>query len=190
MGAKELEELEPPKPQLTVPLASGDAAAIKKLSNNGAEEKLGMKVQPDGCNKRHLSALKDKVESWTPKVDGSQLPARAVCQIYTQQLWSSMKYGLGACLAALEELENGLGAIDYYLTSQLGVMRNIPKQPRYLPHQYCGMELLNLPMEHGDDSRMSQLPAAALRHEQRTWTHDDGRHGAPAAGNRGGGMPA
>ena len=78
MDAEELEELEPPKPQLTVPLASGDAAVIKKLSNDDTEENLGMKVQLDGCNKRHLSALMDKVETWAPKVDGSQLLARAV----------------------------------------------------------------------------------------------------------------
>ena len=112
MDAEESDELEPPRPRLTIPLASGDAAAIKKLSNNDAEENLGMKVQPDGCNIRHLAALKDKVETWTSKVDGSQLPARAVWQSYTQQLWSSMKYGLGACSALLEELENGMGTTD------------------------------------------------------------------------------
>ena len=78
MGAEKLEEPEPPKPQLTVPLASRDAAVIKKLSNDDAEENLGMKVQPDGCNIRHLAALKDKVENWTSKVDGSQFLVRAV----------------------------------------------------------------------------------------------------------------
>ena len=63
MNANELDELEPSGPELTIPLANGDATAIKKLSNNDKEENLGMKVQPDGCNKRHLSALKDKVET-------------------------------------------------------------------------------------------------------------------------------
>ena len=69
--ASELDELEPSRPELTIPLANGDAAAIKKLSNDDAEENLEMKVQPDGCNIRHLAALKDKVETWTPKVGGS-----------------------------------------------------------------------------------------------------------------------
>ena len=88
MDGEELDELEPPRSQLTIPLASGGTAAIKKLSNDDAEENMGMKVQPDGCNIRirHLAALKDKVETWTSKVDGSQLPARAVWQNYTQQL--------------------------------------------------------------------------------------------------------
>ena len=86
MDAEELDELKPPRPRLIIPLASGDAAAIKKLSNDDAEENLGMKVQPDGCNISHLSILKDKIETWTLKVDGSQLPARAMWQSYTQQL--------------------------------------------------------------------------------------------------------
>ena len=78
IDTKELEEPNAPKPQLTVLLASGNAAATKKLSNDDAEENLGMKVQPNGCNIRHLEALKDKVETWMSKVDSSQLPARAV----------------------------------------------------------------------------------------------------------------
>ena len=99
---------------------------VKKLSSNGAEENLGMKVQPDGCNIRHLESLKNKIETWTSKV---QLLAKAVWQsnTQTQQLWTSMKYGLSACSAPLEELENGLGTTDFYLTSRLGVVRNILK---------------------------------------------------------------
>ena len=62
LDAGELDNLEPPGPGLTIPLADGDMTAIKKLPNNDAEENLGMKVQPDGCNKRHLSTLKNKVE--------------------------------------------------------------------------------------------------------------------------------
>ena len=89
-----------------------------------------------------------------------------------------MKYGLGACSATLEELENGLGATDYCLTSRLGVVRNIPKRLRYLPHQYCDMELLNLHMEitaaqvncllqhYGTDSTLGHTMIAALEHLQ------------------------
>ena len=33
MDVDELDKLEPPGPQLTIPLANGDAVAIKKLSN-------------------------------------------------------------------------------------------------------------------------------------------------------------
>ena len=44
MDVDELDKLEPPGPQLTIPLANRDAAAIKKLSNYDTEENLGMKV--------------------------------------------------------------------------------------------------------------------------------------------------
>ena len=89
-----------------------------------------------------------------------------------------MKYGLSECLATLEETENGLGTTDYYLTSQLGVARNIPKQLRYLPHQYCGMEMLNLPMEttaaqincllqdYGTNTALGDTMAATMEHLQ------------------------
>ena len=89
-----------------------------------------------------------------------------------------MKYGLSACSATLEELENGLGTTYYYLTSGLGVARNIPKQLRYLPHQYCGIEWLNLPMEttaaqvncllqhYGTDSALGHTMTAAMKHLQ------------------------
>ena len=82
----ELDDLKSPGPGLTIPLANGDTAAMKKLSNNDAKKNLGMKIQPGGCNKWHLSALTDKVEAWTSKVDRSQLPTRAVWQSYTQSL--------------------------------------------------------------------------------------------------------
>ena len=81
---------------LTVPLAGGDAAVIKKLSNEEAEENLGRIVQPDGRTDKHMAALKNKIKEWTTNVCGSQLPARAVWQSYTQQLWANVKYGLGA----------------------------------------------------------------------------------------------
>ena len=79
----------------------------------------------------------------------------------------------------LEKLENGPGTTDYYLTSRLGVVRKIPKQLRYLPRQYCGMELLNLPMmettaaqvncllqHYGTDSELGHTMTAAMEHLQ------------------------
>ena len=50
-------------------------------------------------------------------------------------------------MTPLKELEEGLGSTDYYLSSILGVARTISKQLRYLSHPYCGVELMNLPME-------------------------------------------
>ena len=58
-----------------------------------------------------------------------------------------MKCGLGACAAKLNNLENGLGSSDFYLTCRLGVVRSTPKKLRYLLHQYYGTELMNLQIE-------------------------------------------
>ena len=74
----ELDELEQEGEELTISLAGGDAAAIRKLSSGDTEENLGRTVQPDGCADKHIAALKDKMEEWTTKVCGSQLTARAV----------------------------------------------------------------------------------------------------------------
>ena len=87
------------------------------------------------------------MEDWTNRAKTGHLPARGVWQSYSQQLWSSTKYGLGACAATLKELENGLGLRDFYLMSKLGVARTIPPAVRYLQHIYCGMELNIVPVE-------------------------------------------
>ena len=132
---------------ITVPLINGDAAAIKRLTAQESEKNLGLRVQPDGDCATQLKAKKEQVEDWTTRVKTGHLPARAVWQSYSQQLWSSLKYGLGTCSASLEELEGGLGKTDFYLLSRMGVARSIPTELRYMPHQYCGMELNHLPVE-------------------------------------------
>ena len=81
------------------------------------------------------------MEEWAGKVKTDHLPARALWQSYTQQLWSSMKCGLGVSVATLEEIENDLGLTDFYLISKLGVAQEKPTEPRYMPHHFWGMEL-------------------------------------------------
>ena len=62
MDEDEFDKIEPEGTGLTVPLVSGDVAAIKQLSINDTEEKLGLKVQQEVCCSRHIVELKDKVE--------------------------------------------------------------------------------------------------------------------------------
>ena len=121
---------------------------------------------------------KEQTEDWTARVKTGHLPARAVWQSYSQQLWSSLKYGLRACSASLEELEGGLGKTDYYLLSRMGVARSIPTELRYMPHQYCEMELNSLPAEatitqinsllqhYGTTSALGTTLTAAIEHIQ------------------------
>ena len=109
----------------TVPLIGGNSAAIKQPANAESVENLGLQVQPDGKCASQLKEHKDRDEVWMSKVKTGHLPARAVLQRYTQQLWSSTKHGLGACTATLKELEGGLGSTDFCLISKLGAARSI-----------------------------------------------------------------
>eukprot|EP00975_Prorocentrum_lima_P026077 5482751-Prorocentrum_lima.AAC.1 len=44
-------------------------------------------------------------------------------------------------------LSKGLGSSDYYLLSNLGVVRSITREWRYLPASFGGMELFDLTTE-------------------------------------------
>ena len=76
---------------------------------------LGLQVQPDGKCMLQLEERKGKMEDWTNRAKTGHLPARGVWQSYSQQLWSSTKYGLGACTVTMKELESGMGSTDFYL---------------------------------------------------------------------------
>ena len=126
----------------TVPLIGGNATAIKRLANTDFVTNLGLQVRPDGKCTSQLEECKDRIEDWTNRGKTSNLPARGVWQSYSPQLWSSTKYGLRACAVTLKELEGSMGSTNFYLISMLGVARSIPTALRYMPHVYCGMELI------------------------------------------------
>ena len=105
---------------------------------------LGLYVPPDDSTEPQFSALRERVDEWTNNVANSGLPTRSVWKSYQFQLWSGMKYGIGASPATIKELENGLGTRDHKLLSYLGVCKNIAKEWRYLPPNYGGIGLHNL----------------------------------------------
>ena len=147
MNKDEFDDLDPGDTPFTFPLIGGDATAIKQLANSESVENLRLRVQPDGKCVSQLKECKEKSEDWTSKAKTGHLPARAVWQSFTQQLWSSTKYGLGACTATLKELENGLGSTDFSLISTLGAAMSILTALRYMPQFYCGTELHSLQVE-------------------------------------------
>ena len=50
--------------------------------------------------------MRDRVDEWTNNIKNSNLPPRSVWLSYKSQLWSGLKYGLGALSAKLEDLES------------------------------------------------------------------------------------
>ena len=129
-------ELEPSKEtereidamQMTVPQTNGSNAHVDQLQSSQAVKNLGLYAPPDGSTEPQFSALRERVDEWTKNVANSGLPTRSVWKSYQFQLWSGMKYGIGATPATIEELEKGLGKSDHKLLSYLGVCRNITMQ--------------------------------------------------------------
>ena len=67
---------------------------------------LGLYAPPDGSTEPQFSALRERVDEWTNNVANSGLPTRSVWKSYQFQLWSGMKYEIGATPATIKELEN------------------------------------------------------------------------------------
>ena len=107
MNEDELDELDVTDAPFTVPLIGGDAATINRLANDESVTNLGLRVQPEGKCMSQLEERKGKVEDWTNRAKTGHLPARGVWQSYSQQFWSSMKYGLGACCGTLPSVTDG-----------------------------------------------------------------------------------
>ena len=111
--------------------------------------------------------------TWTAQIKSGHIPARSVWMSYNGQLWSGLRYGLGACSATVSELKKGLTSADFYLLSNLGVTRSITKEWRYLPAAFGGMGLYDLTVEttaatlasflqHYDDKPNPDIPEQHL----------------------------
>ena len=106
--------------QMTVPQTDGSNAPIDQLQSCQAVKNLGLYAPPDGSTEPQFSALRERVDEWTNNVANSGLPTRSVWKSYQFQLWSGMKYGIGATPAMIKELENGLGTRDHKLLDNPG----------------------------------------------------------------------
>ena len=132
---------------MTVPQLTGNTKAIKLLKSSEAVKNLGLFVMPDGCIDRHMLQMEDRMEDWTVRVKNGALLTHLIWTSYNHQLWSGLKYGLGASSATMKDLREGLGSLVYYLIRDLGVIRSIKTEWRYLPVAFCRMGSYNLATE-------------------------------------------
>ena len=130
-----------------VPTTEGGSAQIDRLPSNKADNNLGLYARPDGKPDQHFEQMREKMTTWTAQIKSGQIPTRSVWMSYTNQLWSGLRYGLGACSASIPELKKGLMSADYYMLSNLGVNRSITKEWRYLPATFGGIGLSDLTVE-------------------------------------------
>ena len=147
MDTSELDGMDPVSTSGMTLLINGNAATFKRMANDKSEKNLRLRLQPDGQCASQLGERKQKLEEWANKVIPGHLLTKAICQSYTQQVWSSMTYKLGTCTASLKEVENSLGLTDFYLIIKLSVAQRTPRTLIYIPYQFCGMELNSLPAE-------------------------------------------
>ena len=133
--------------EMRVPQAGARDARIDQLQSCQAMKNLGLYTPPDGSSEPQFQALRARVDEWTADVANSGLPTRSVWKSYQCQLWSGMKYGLGASPATLKQLEKGLDKRDHKLLSYLGVCKKITTPLRYLPACYGGVGLNSLVAE-------------------------------------------
>ena len=157
----------------SVPTYAGGMERINRLPTNKADNNLGLFARPDGKSEQHFEQMKDRMTTWTAQIKSGHIPARSVWMSYNGQLWSGLRYGLGACSAPVSELKKGLTSADFYLLSNLGVTRSITKEWRYLPAAFGGMGLYDLTVEttaatlatflqHYDDNPNPDIPEKHL----------------------------
>jgi hypothetical protein len=112
----------------TVPEVNAKDTQIDRLRTNEAVKNLGLYACPDGSSEHHFEEIRKKIMTWTSQIQNRVLPTRSVWMSYTHQLWAGLWYGLGACSASMTALIRGLGSADYYLLSNLGVVRSITRE--------------------------------------------------------------
>ena len=118
----ELDDLE-----MMVLQLSGDTKAIHLLRSRKVFKNLRLCTRPDRCSDRHMLQMRDRMEDWIKQVKNRALLTHLVWTSYTHQLWSGLRYGLGASSAMVKQLREGLGSSSYYLISSLGVVRSTKK---------------------------------------------------------------
>lgn len=145
--------------RISVPQASGDAVVIEQLQLCQAMVNLGLLTPPEGSTGPQLSALRARTDDWINKVRNGNLPTRSTWMSYNCQLWSGLKYVIGASPAKLKELANevkkkknekvetGLGTRDHKILSMLGICRNINTPLRYILPCFSSMGLNSLTAE-------------------------------------------
>lgn len=81
---------------LRIPLTYSEDIFLQQYDLSDAVKSLGIKTSPVGGHTEQLLAYHDKVQQWSTQVQNGHLPAALVWMSYLQQLWPSLRYGLGA----------------------------------------------------------------------------------------------
>jgi hypothetical protein len=120
---------------------------IKREKATESNATLGIYNSPSGGNKGHLSFILDKATQWVNRMKNGHLPSHVAWIAYKQQLWPSLRYGLGTMTNDMEVAEKLLDKTDYRMLNILGIFRNISTRLCKLHMTFGGFGLFNLPTE-------------------------------------------
>ncbi len=108
---------------------------------------LGIYNSPSGGNKGHLSFILNKAMQWVNRMKNGHLPSHIAWIAYKQQLWLSLRYGLGTMTNVMEVAEKLLDKTNYRTLNILGIFRNISTRLRKLHTTFGRFGLFNFPTE-------------------------------------------
>ncbi|KAL3760545.1 hypothetical protein ACHAWU_009506 [Discostella pseudostelligera] len=132
---------------LLIPLTDTEDIILQQYELTDAVKSLGIKTSPVGGHAEQLLAYHDKVQQWAAQMRNGHLPAALVWMSYLQQLWPSLRYGLGALTNDWSSASTCMDDTDIKLLSMLGVNRHIAKPWRRLHQTFGGIGLLDLATE-------------------------------------------
>jgi hypothetical protein len=133
--------------ELKITNPDGTKSPIKQEKATESKATLGIYDSPSGGNKGHLSFILDKVTQWVNRMKNGHLPSHVAWIAYKQQLWPSLRYGLGTMTNDMEVAEKLLDKTDYRTLNILGIVRNVSTRLRKLHTTFGGFGLFNLPTE-------------------------------------------
>ncbi len=117
--------------------------AIKQEEVSVSKNTLGIYDAPAGGNKGHLNHIKSKMTTWINRMTNSHLPSHIAWVAYRQQLWPSLRYGLGTMTNDIKLAAKLLDNVNYKTLNVLGILRNVTKGLRKIHTTFGGFGLFD-----------------------------------------------
>ena len=133
--------------ELCVPTVAGTHEPITLHDASEGTKSLGVYTALDGNSRAHLSYIQDKADTWTARISNGHLPVFFNWTSYVFQLWTSIRYGIGAIPADEEEIDGFLSDSHRAMLPFLRVNRNIKTGWRTLHRSFLGIGLFDFSTE-------------------------------------------
>jgi hypothetical protein len=122
-------------------------SAIKQEEVSVSKKTLGIYDAPAGGNKGHLNHIESKTTTWINRMTNGHLLSHIAWVAYRQQLWPSLRYGLGTMTNNINPAAKLLDNFNYKTLNVLGILRNVTKGLRKIHTTFSGFGLFDLSTE-------------------------------------------